>query len=149
MEAEEALVDGRESAAILVTPAHRSERADVGARAERGRRARHDEATDPVVVLEPVDTVHDLLNEVHRERVAAIRVVEREHGDALAPLEMEWQRATCGLARPPASAGRTSPRRARSGTPGRPSRSPAGAGGCGRRRRPCRPSCTCNGTPSA
>ena len=71
---------------------------------------------------------------------------EKDFVRSVTPLEMEWQRATCGFARPQASAGRTSPHRARSGTRVRPIRPPAGGGGCGRRRRPCLPSCTCSGT---
>src|SRR5262245_13107636 len=89
VDAEEAVVDRRQRAAVLVPAAHGTERPHVGTRAERRGRARDDDRADTVVILEAVDGGDDLADELRRERVPPFGIVEGEHGDALAPLDVE------------------------------------------------------------
>src|SRR6266511_4331373 len=118
IEAQEALVDRRQTlvpALLALRPAaqslslvvvassgscgvgrrsrrRRGQAADVGAGAERRRRAGHDERADALVVLEPVDGSDDLADEFRGQGVAAVGFVEREDRDAIALLDVEGQR---------------------------------------------------------
>ena len=112
---EEALVDRR--AGSSAAPAG-AEVAEVGAGAERGRRAGDDDRADAVVGLERVEGGDDLVDHRRGERVAALGVVEgRRRRRRRRPRARD--QAHCGsssLGRRRASGGRSSRRRARSGT---------------------------------
>jgi hypothetical protein len=84
--AQEALVDRPEALALGL-----AEVAEVGARAERGRRAGDDDRPDPVVGLQAVERLDDVGDELVVQRVAALRVVQRDDRDALLAADLDLQ----------------------------------------------------------
>ena len=113
---QEALVD-RAQPVAWSRAAGRAEVAEVGAGAERGRRAGDDDGADVGVGFEPVEGGDDLVDQLEGQGVAALGVVEGDDGDAgrrpdLGPAS---DRVT-GRGRRRASGGRTARRRARSGS---------------------------------
>ena len=91
---------------------------DVGAGAERGRRAGDDERADVVVGLELVDGGDDLVDELGGQRVAPVGVVEGRATRDARRGGSTCERHGLSRARRRGSGGRTSRRPARSGTSG-------------------------------
>ena len=83
-DADEALVDTAQAAALRA-----AEVRQVGAGAERWRRAGDDDGAYVVIRLETVHRFDDLVDHRQVQRVAPLGVVERDNGDAVADLDVD------------------------------------------------------------
>ena len=83
-DAQEPFVDGAKPGSV----ARAAEVAEVGARAERRRRARDDDRADVLVGFDVVHRRDDLVDHREGERVSAVGIVERERRDTISDVDM-------------------------------------------------------------